>query len=107
MKENLLRKEIEYHIETARSTENKADKIQRELEIIKMKEKADSKLQTRYSSLFKIKNLILILVLLRIVRKKFPKNSIPQLVLAAEKVAAQAQFQICQFHSQFLPSRKN
>merc|ERR1711931_196794 len=41
MKENLLRKEIEYHIETARSTENKADKIQRELEIIKMKEKAE------------------------------------------------------------------
>ena len=48
MKENLLRKEIEYHIETARSTENKADKIQRELEIIKMKEKAESKVQTRY-----------------------------------------------------------
>ena len=48
MKENLLRKEIEHHIETARSTENKADKIQRELEIIKMKEKAESKVQTRY-----------------------------------------------------------
>ena len=48
MKENLLRKEIEHHIETARSTENKADKIQRELEIIRMKEKAESKVQTRY-----------------------------------------------------------
>jgi len=31
-------------------TENKADKIQRELEIIKMKEKADSKLQTSFTS---------------------------------------------------------
>jgi len=50
MKENLLRKEIEYHIETARSTENKADKIQRELEIIKMKEKAESKVQTSFVS---------------------------------------------------------
>ena len=48
MKENLLRKEIEFHIETARSTENKADKIQRELEIIKMKEKAESKVKTRF-----------------------------------------------------------
>jgi len=50
MKENLLRKKIEYHIETARSTENKADKIQRELEIIKMKEKAESKVETSFAS---------------------------------------------------------
>jgi len=42
MKENLLRKEIEFHIETARSTENKAEKIQKELEIIKLKEKAEA-----------------------------------------------------------------
>merc|ERR1711990_332387 len=50
MKENLLRKEIEYHIETARSTENKADKIQRELEIIRMKEKAESHAQASCKS---------------------------------------------------------
>ena len=42
MKENLLKKEIEFHIETARSTENKAEKIQKELEIIKLKEKAEA-----------------------------------------------------------------
>merc|ERR1711970_1016547 len=50
MKENMLRKEIEYHIETARSTENKADKIQRELETIRMKEKAESHAKTSCKS---------------------------------------------------------
>lgn len=48
--ENLLKQEIEHHIETARSTENKADQIQKELEIMKMKEKIDSQAQTSFTT---------------------------------------------------------
>merc|ERR1712141_870553 len=45
-KEEILKKEIEHHIETARSTEDNAEKIRAELEKIRKKSKEKSEIST-------------------------------------------------------------